>query len=90
MIFFVDFIRKKKYNIEKGGFEMKTSKDLYESFIKIKEEKKLTYDDIGKALNTNGTTIFDKIKRLENGRSVHSKFLFDLEEILGEPIFFGN
>lgn len=69
---------------------MKTSKDLYEEFIKIKEKKKLTFDDIGKALNTTGSTIFDKMKRLENGQSVHSKFLFDLEKVLGEPIFFGK
>lgn len=69
---------------------MKTSKDLYELFIKAKEEKKMTYDEIGTALKTNGSSVFDKIKRLEKGKSVHSNFLFDLEKVLGEPIFFGN
>lgn len=69
---------------------MKTSKDLFESFLEIKERKKLTYDDIGEALNTTGSTVFDKMKRLDNGQSVHSKFLFDLEKVLGEPIFFGK
>lgn len=69
---------------------MKTSKDLFESFLEIKERKKLTYDDIGEALNTNGSTIFDKMKRLKNGQSVHSEFLFAMEEFLGEPIFFGK
>lgn len=69
---------------------MKTSKELYEIFIEAKEKKKITYEELGKTLNTNGSSVFDKIKRLKNGQSVHSEFLFELEKALGEPIFFGD
>ncbi|MEJ6466623.1 hypothetical protein [Fusobacterium ulcerans] len=67
---------------------MKKSQDLYEAFIECQKRKKITYDYLAEALGTSAGAIHDKIKRLKEGKSVYSSFLLNLEEVMGESIFF--
>lgn len=67
-----------------------TNKELYEKFIKKKNEKNLTYQEIADKLGTNKTNVFDKVSRLKNNENVSYKFLLELEKIIGETIFFAD
>lgn len=67
---------------------MKNSQDLYNAFIECQKRKKITYDDLAKALGTSAGSIHDKIKRLKEGKSVYSNFLLKLESVMEESIFF--
>jgi hypothetical protein len=69
---------------------MKTPQKLYEIFEETRKNKKITYAELGAALGSKDSTVYDKMKRLKDGKSVHTNFLFDLEKILGKPIFFGK
>ena len=68
-----------------------TNQDLYKRFIEYKNEnKEITYKFIADKLGTCTGNICDKFTRLKNGQSVNTQFLFDVEKVLGVPIFFTN
>lgn len=68
-----------------------SNKELYDRFIEYKKKnKKITYRFLADKLGTSSNNIGDKFNHLRQGKSVNTKFLIDIENIIGEPIFFGN
>lgn len=66
-----------------------TNKELYNKFIEFKKKnKKITYRYLANKLGTNSSNIGDKFNRLKRDQSVNTKFLIDVETVLGESIFF--
>ena len=68
-----------------------TNQELYKKFIEYKNKNKgITYKYLANKLNTSSGSVHDKFTRLKNGRSVNTKFLIDVERVLGEAIFFAQ
>lgn len=60
---------------------------LYKKLNNIRCSQKITYEDIAKEMNLAVSTVFSKFKKLKNGKSVKTEFLFELEKILDINFF---
>ncbi|HBJ79746.1 MULTISPECIES: hypothetical protein [Fusobacterium] len=61
---------------------------LYKELNTIRCSQEKTYENIAEEMNLTVSTVFSKFKKLKNGKSVKTEFLFELEKILDVKIFF--
>lgn len=61
---------------------------LYKELNVIRCSREKTYENIAEEMNLAVSTVFSKFKKLKNGKSVKTEFLFELEKILDVKIFF--
>ena len=66
-----------------------TNQELYNKFVEYKKKnKKITYRYLADKLGTSSSNVGDKFNHLKKGKSVTTKFLMDIENVVGESIFF--
>lgn len=68
-----------------------TNQELYNIFITYKKNnKKITYQYLADKLNTSISNVSSRISGLKKGKPVTTKFLIEIQNVIGEPIFFGK